>query len=135
MTADLSALIARLEAAEVGGGELDAAVTVALQLDAKGVTADDHEYLQATVRSDECAPGTYWRCARSGMSLRTSDPITTSIDAALALAERIGLDGFHTMYAALMNWKAHDPRGPASQTLPIALCIAILKAKAQGEGG
>ena len=53
---------------------------------------------------------------------------TTSIDAALALAERVGLDGWNTLYAAMMNWKAHDPRGPLSKTLPLALCLAILKA-------
>lgn len=60
-------------------------------------------------------------------------PYTTSLDTALAWVERLGMDGFHTMYAALMNWKAHDPRGPLSQSLPLALCIAILRAK-QGEG-
>lgn len=139
MTADLSALIARLEAAEVGGGELDAAVTVALQLDAKGVTADDHEYLQATVRSDECAPGTYWRCARSGMSLRTSDPITTSLDAALALAERVLPDASVTIntgsgWARLLTKDGRYDYGFfASARAPspaVALCIAILKAKA-----
>jgi len=53
---------------------------------------------------------------------------TASLDAALALAERQGLDGWNTLYAAMMNWKAHDPRGPLSQTLPLALCIAILRA-------
>ena len=54
---------------------------------------------------------------------------TTSVDADLALAERLGLDGWNTLYAAMMNWKAHDPRGPLSGTLPLAMCIAVLRAK------
>lgn len=55
-------------------------------------------------------------------------PYTTSLDAALALAERVGLDGWNTLYAAMMSWKAHDPRGPLSRYLPLSLCIAILRA-------
>ncbi|MEN5229028.1 hypothetical protein [Brevundimonas naejangsanensis] len=148
MTADLSALIARLEAAEVGSRELDAAVTVALQLDARGVTVDDHEYLRATVRSDECAPGTYWRCARSGMSLRTADPVTTSLDAALALADRV-LEGWLWTVGTerrgsdiFASADAYDVNGDGdaewfcqteATTPSLALCIAILRAK-QGEG-
>jgi len=102
MTADLSALIARLEAAEAGSRELDYAIKAWLE------PIDD-----------------YW-------AIRVAADWTTSLDAALALAERPGMDGWRIMYAALMNWKAHDPRGPLLQTLPLALCIATLRAKLDG---
>lgn len=103
MTADLSALIARLEAAEVGSRELDYAVKAWLE------------------PIDE-----YW-------AIRVAADWTTSLDAALALAERLELDAWRVTYAAMMNWKAHDPRGSAPKTMPLALCIAILRAK-QGGG-
>lgn len=117
---DMQELIARLEAAEAGGVELDYLIDEALsEWRNIGGGFAVHKVTGERRRS----------------SFDYSAPVSTSLDAALALAERLGLDGFHTVYAALMNWKAHDPRGPASQTLPLALCIAILKAKAQGEGG
>ncbi len=101
-------LLARLSVAEAGSRELDCrvekAVGLAVALDGAGRATD--------------AVGTRYRVPR----------YTTSLDAALALAERQGLDGWNTLYAAMMNWKAHDPRGPLSQTLPLALCLAILKA-------
>jgi hypothetical protein len=70
--------------------------------------------------------------AMGGWSVAHPPAYTTSLDAALALAERLGLDGWRLLYAAMLNWKAHDPRGPLSKTLPLALCIAILKAADTG---
>lgn len=118
MTADLSALIASLEAAEVGSRELDDAVWFAATGEKASYPFDDET--DPHIRYGTLA---WVRLPRS----------TTSLDAALALAERLGLDVWHIMYAAMMNWKAHDPRGPASRIMPLALCIAILRAK-QGEG-
>lgn len=54
---------------------------------------------------------------------------TTSVDAALALVERQGLDAWPLLYAAMMSWKAHDPRGPLSRELPLAICAALLKSQ------
>ncbi|MFI8682050.1 hypothetical protein ACIGFJ_06755 [Brevundimonas diminuta] len=116
MTADLSALIARLEAAEAGSRELDWRIAEAF---------DIPEPWKVAVR--------IWPPFMERSKFDQAIPaFTTSLDAALALAERIGMDGFRVMYAALMSWKAHDPRGPLSQTLPLALCIATLRAKLDG---
>jgi len=110
-----SALIARLEAAEAGGRELDYEIRDALN--------DPH-----------------W-------NIRVPADWTTSLDAALALAERV-LPGWQitlsTKGGEMPPWvqiyplpleedNYLDPEFAATPAL--ALCIAILKAKAQGEGG
>jgi len=108
-------LLQQLEAAGEGSRELDAAI------------ADVFDPLDALEMTDGY-PGRWPFVDGSPFSDRTP-PVTTSLDAALALAERCGLDGWNTLYAALMSWKAHDPRGSLSTTLPLALCAAILRAK------
>lgn len=82
-------LIERLKTADAGSREMDASVTVALHLDCRKGLPDDHESLREVRPDDQCAPGTYWFVCRSGMSLRTAEPVTTSIDAALALFAKV----------------------------------------------
>ena len=104
-------LIKRLEAAEFGGFGFDSEVFIALNL--------------TQPRLD-------------GLASTTHPPITTSLDAALALAERLYPEG------RLMVERTHEGRGWAmlqpgeyakiramtdGGTPALALCIAILRAK------
>lgn len=115
-------LIEKLEAAEVGSRELDALVFCALNpgwREGRGIQAG------AVIRAG---------------SMRTPDLVTASLDAALALAERVLPNhkgwGIAThqenKFGAVM---AHDPFGNSGgveaygKTPALALCIAILKAK------
>lgn len=135
MTADLSALIARLEAAEVGSRELDAHVWAA---------ANDYELL----RFD----GAGWLYKMHADDIQRHErtmyisSVTTSLDAALALAERVlPVFGWEIHYdevsGGIFAWVGErmaiyglerGHRGYAN-TPALALCIAILRAK-QGEG-
>ena len=52
---------------------------------------------------------------------------TQSLDAALALAERLDPgNGWERLYSGLMNWRAFTPAG--LKRLPCLVCAAILKA-------
>ena len=152
---DMSALIARLEAAETGSAELDYLIDEALS---------------------------EWRNIGGGFAVHKvtgerrrnsfdyTAPVTTSLDAALALAERVlpGC-GWSVSMDDRMGWYQSDigkdhylfagePSRSLARTPALALCIAILKAiqharsstagyeavgevspnlkaKAQGEGG
>ncbi len=118
MTADLSALIARLEAAEVGSREMDDSVVI---------SAFDGEMMD------------WWDDAARQHQIKAADgsrvnvtPATTSLDAALALAERVhgearALDLLQDVLSL------HDASGIAIRDLPRLLCSFILRAK-QGEG-
>jgi hypothetical protein len=86
-TDDLSRLRDRVRAATGPDRELDAEITVALTPTVR--TDDDLIYLRAVRRDEGEAPGTYWLHQRSGISLRSADRLTASIDAALALVERV----------------------------------------------
>ena len=79
-------IIERLTEATGPDRELDAAIIVAAT-PAEG-QGDDLITLRRTSKSDECAPGTYWRVSFSGKSLHTAELYTYSLDAAVALAER-----------------------------------------------
>lgn len=134
---DHASLIERLEKAEAGSREFDALVTVALRLDCKRGLPDDLQYLQAIRRDGGCAPGTYWYVCRSGKSLRTSDPVTTSIYATVALVERAlpgslclaGTRGMKGDRARAAIIPAHGRMvGAKHRTPAMALCIALLKA-------
>lgn len=145
MTADLSALIARLEAAEVGSRELDAAICIAANyvgahqdftpenLRLADDADEDDSWLDYEVAGDDCTD--------------TTPKLTTSLDAALALAERV-----LPLWCAVAEWTPSNdhPSGNkgcasvhllggggsgrvAAKTPALALCIAILRAK-QGEG-
>lgn len=139
--ADMQELIARLEAAEAGSRELDALVWLRF---------NRPEY-SGGVKALEMRS---WYDGRGHMILETdageevADDLgigtyTTSLDAALALAERV-LPGFtwrvqrHTsgMFDAAL-WSDPDDNYVGYGRTPspaLSLCIAILKAKAQGEG-
>ncbi|WP_303702847.1 hypothetical protein [Brevundimonas naejangsanensis] len=144
MTADLSALIARLEAAEVGSRELDALIWLRF---------NRPEY-SGGVKALEMRG---WYDGRGHMILETdtgeevADDLgignyTTSLDAALALAERVlPVFGWEIHYdevsGGIFAWVGErmaiyglerGHRGYAN-TPALALCIAILRAK-QGEG-
>jgi hypothetical protein len=116
MTASDS-LISRLEAAEVGSRELDTQVAKAM-----GWTVHNARRNGLWV----IPFGEYETCDPDAM-FRLGD-FTTSLDAALALAERTAPGkGWERLYAGLMNWRAHTPTG--LQRLPLLVCAAILKAK------
>lgn len=140
MTADLSAIIARLEAAEVGDQDLSLEVNLAL------------EGGEPVGRTANYVMEPYWAIRRpnpayvGGFENGPNYPVSTSLDAALALVERV-LSGW--------RWSVQQlgPNYEASLTIPngtfllssdtevyaisknpaLALCTAILKAK-QGEG-
>lgn len=124
---DMSALIARLEAAETGGAELD--------------------YLIDEAFSEWRNIGGGWAVhkvtgERVTNSFSYPAPVTTSLDAALALAERAldqrGPININVCLAGSAQAQIYptDPCGPHVQALAptpaLALCIAISKAK---EGG
>ena len=150
MTADLSALIARLEAAKVGGRELDAHVEVAARAFEAAKTGLARKHWAKWIVSRD-----FW--VEDEHTAYQPAPATTSLDAALALAERVlpgccvlvgdykGLAN-HTRWngegdaRATKGWCSLSPDDAASSnhrvhahTPALALCIAVLKAK-QGEG-
>jgi hypothetical protein len=127
----MSDIITRLEEAAEGSRELDALIWAHFRPEKIKVTGWGKHYADDSGRTqvEFELPPKRTRTVTGGKSgMPHAEPVTTSLDAALALAEQQGLDGWNTLYAAMMNWKAHDPRGPLSQTLPLALCLAILKA-------
>lgn len=130
-------LIARLEAAEAGSRELDEAVSTAL-CDSKFRTCIEG-------LSDE--QGGMWMYEFDGHAPSSALRVTTSLDTALALAERVCPDHHssvgnlpvsddadyeeHHSFGALLYsryTKPYDALGHGA-TRPLALCIAILKAK------
>ena len=141
-------LIERLEAAETGSRELDAAIAVAAKHDLPSPMGE----CPATLRVYKCdgeAPGSYWLIQRSGKSLRTAPHFSTSIDAALTLVpegwwiSRIyqDEDGFEVM---LIDPSSDEGMGTPNYveavlmadgngipTIALALCIAALKAREQ----
>lgn len=129
MTADLSALIARLEAAEVGSRELDCEVGLFARTDGKGEVSNHF--------------GT--PCIRDAAGPYAPRPYTTSLDAALALAERTIQGDFfwsvhhnavavgQKLYRAEVIFSGCGWQSGASRSASLALVSAILRAK-QGEG-
>lgn len=83
----LSSLISRVEKCTGPDRELDAAVEVATF--PVFLSADENMYAKPCRRDDHCAPGHFWYVQRSGMSLRAAEPYTASLDAAVALVERV----------------------------------------------
>lgn len=115
---DHTDLIRRLEEAEAGGRALDADVFAAL-----GFTYDH-------------GPADVWRDA--GGDPFYFDHITTSIDAALALAERVlgEKNALHLMADMLSYEAATTDFDLASlRDLPRLLCIALLRALQSKEAG
>lgn len=127
-------IIERLTEATGPDRELDAAIIVAAT-PAEG-QGDDLITLRRTSESDECAPGTYWRVSFSGKSLRTSYPYTASIDAAVALVERL-LPGCHRRsqnwnyppsYAVSIGPSYVDSSYARHACEPIAILLALFRA-------
>lgn len=87
MTAAHLGMEKRLAEAKEGSRELDALLHVATFNEPHG--PDDLIWASVPVRDDHCESGTYWRHARSGMSLHTAPNYSTSLDAALALVSRV----------------------------------------------
>lgn len=87
-------LAERVEALAGPDRATNALIAVAINLGARGVIEDDHEYL-SPVRKDDYGvnPGAYWFCCRSGRSLRMADHYTGSLDAAMTLVP----EGFQTL--------------------------------------
>lgn len=135
MTADLSALIARLEAAEVGSRELDAEICILFQYG--GPNSEG----AVNVRTDSNWEGDLLFEQGGDECCNPIPPVTTSLDAALALAARVlpgwscsaikgqgGCEAYVWPHAEAFA----DVQGKSS-TPALAICIAILRAK-QGEG-
>lgn len=136
-------LIARLEAAEVGSRELDAAIWGALihpetkVISCHAAYAEDGTQVMFTLPPKRKEIATQ----RGGTYLH-ADAYTTSLDAALALAERV-LPGWAWMVerhkdvtatAWIDEWNAYgEVRSYRGNTPALAMCIAILKAK-EAEG-
>ena len=143
---DMSALIARLEAGEIGS-VLDEAISDALC----------KRKFRTCIAGLPDEQGGMWMYEFDGHAASSALRVTASLDAALALAERV-LPGYEVSVAQRKPrhletcaewWHASLFKirtgvvfgaGPGtisikSATPAVALCIAILKAKAQGEGG
>ena len=139
MTADLSALIARLEAAEVGSRELDVAIARSLGW---GVHNSRRFGLWVVPfgEYDTCDPDDMFELGA----------FTASLDAALALAERVGwrvysidmsiIGRASVMLQSIDDLHGTDPETGAymigkdfswgsGKTPALALCIATLRAK------
>lgn len=116
MTADLSALIARLEAAEAGSRELDDAVWFAATGEKASYPFDDET--DPHIRYGTLA---WVRLPRS----------TTSLDAALALAERVHGEAYAIdLLQDLVD--LNDTASLAILDLPRLLCSFTLRAKLDG---
>lgn len=139
----ISELIEKLEKAESGDRFLDAAIAVATF---ETISADeDLIYAKAVVPSDKCTPGTFWRVSRSGMSLRTSERYTSSVDSALSLVpEGWAYQILHTSSLPYVSGKTHSAHIKAmseygwhdtpnwtgdAYSAPLAICLAALKAR------
>ena len=137
-------LLEKLASATEGSRELDALVTVAL-----GPPPSDEpgRHYRPTMIDEECAPGTYWYVSISGRSLQTSEPVTTSIDAALALAERrhnpmphikLELVAMDLVTGGQCYWTTCELQLPEDDAPyrsrhehepALAICLALIKAK------
>lgn len=144
---DMSSLIALLEASETGSYVLDEMISDALC----------KSKFRTCIAGLPDEQGGLWMYEFDGHAPSSALRVTQSLDAALALAERV-LPGYEVSVAQRKPrhletcaewWHASlfkirtgvvFDAGPGtisikSATPALALCIAILKAKAQGEGG
>lgn len=142
-------LIAKLEAAEVGSRELDALMWAAFRPERIKVTGWNKPYADDSGRTqvEFQLPPKRTRMVTGGMAYPHAEPVTTSLDAALALAERvlpewvweIRLDREGASVQGAPAWwneglVAVDQDGvDATANSPaLALCGAVLKACAAG---
>lgn len=123
----ITSLIEKLEGAEVGSRELDALVHVAVANDPNTYVVEPSA---ESIFSHK--PGWY----RTGNDLSClADPVTTSLDAALALAERLGHDVFGMMADVIERLERDGWSGFPAPGLQSALaryfCAAILRAQSE----
>ena len=135
---DIPGLIALLDRSEVGTFVLDEIVSDALC----------KSKFRTCIAGLPDEQGGLWMYEFDGHAPSSALRVTQSLDAALALAERV-LPSWRVFgvsderdFQVNSGWAAGicELRGPGiqharSSTPALALCIAILKAKAQGEGG
>lgn len=129
------ALIARLEAAEKGSRELDAMIWAHFQPEAIKITGWNEPYGDTSGRTQvefTLPPRrTRYVTDRRGSYVH-AEPVTTSIDAALSLAERV-LPGMpcELFRNSPTEWGFHfaDQDTCYAPTPALALCAAILRAK------
>lgn len=136
MTADLSALIARLEAAEVGSRELDGAVArlfgwhrvePRFSRNKHGGWIAPEDFIGLYSDGSPKLDGLH------GTTIHRNPPrLTQSLDAALALAERVHGEA-RALDLLQDGLSLHDASGIAIRDLPRLLCSFTLRAK-QGEG-
>jgi hypothetical protein len=72
-----AALADELAADRGANRELDARIAVALYSDADHTDPRDNTHARIPSKSDDCAPGTYWISAFSGLSLRAAPDYTS----------------------------------------------------------
>jgi hypothetical protein len=119
----ITSLIEKLEGVEVGNRELDALVHVA-------VANDPNTYVVEPAAESIFShkPGWY----RTGTDLSVlADPVTTSLDAALALAERVVGEeaALSILQDTVDGWNA--AAGLSIRSLPRLLCAAVLRAQSE----
>lgn len=152
-----AALIAKLESASEGSRELDALIWANYQPEKVKVTGWNEPYGDSSGRSqiEFTLPPKRMRCVTSDSGQYPhAEPVTTSIDAALALAERvfpgitfrIDLDGVSRVWAfdketfwnihATINSRPKDWSAHAQAATPaLAICAAITRASAAERAG
>ena len=129
---DIPGLIALLDRSEVGTFVLDEIVSDALC----------KSKFRTCIAGLPDEQGGLWMYEFDGHAPSSALRVTQSLDAALALAERV-LPGWVYMlvndYCDYFRAELVRPESSVvkavAETMPLALCIAILKAKAQVEGG
>lgn len=116
----LADLLARVEAAAGPDRELDARLYV--QLIARLQNPAIEQMIQE--RSVRLPGSNVWLDGAKDWAVPR---FTASLDAALALCERLGLDGWHILYSAMVDWRAHTT-GISLNRLPLCVIAAMLKA-------
>lgn len=120
---DLKTLIERLEKAEAGSEELSALVMQSLVVPGGSVR-------QSPFNGAWCVyEGLRLWEQRGGWHRPEGWKVTTSLDAALALAERLDLSAMYILQLALDHGRRHGPIPLTVERLVREVCIAILRAK------
>jgi hypothetical protein len=108
-----AALADELAADRGANRELDARIAVALYSDADHTDPRDNTHARIPSKSDDCAPGTYWISAFSGLSLRAAPDYTSDQTlkrlalAALRTQPPADTDGLVGRLRAPDRWDAH----------------------------
>jgi hypothetical protein len=138
-------LIKRLEEAEAGSRELDALIWAHFRPEKIKVTGWGKPYADESGRTqvEFHLPPKRTRTVTGGKSgMPHAEPVTTSLDAALALAEQLGLSVSQLLNDALEGpsgegiWATGgNPDKPHAPQIAKFVCIAILKATDTGREG